>query len=1628
MRYRGAWLLATTALTAPLWTMPALAQNLPTGASVAAGSVSITQPSATQMTITQSSLSAVVNYGSFSIGAGSSVHIQQPSASAALLNRVTGDTPSTIAGSLTANGQVYLVNPNGIAITRSGTVNVGGGFVASTLGISDTDFMNGKRTFRGNGSSSAVSNAGAIRVGRGGYAALIGGTVDNSGAIEVPLGKVGLGSGERATLDFAGDGFLQVAAPTRSGGDGALIRHSGSIKADGGSVVISAATAREAARNAINLSGHVQARSISGRSGSITIGGGAGGAVKISGRLSTESRKGKGGSITVTGRNIALQGATVDASGAKGGGNIRIGGDWQGKGPLQRAVTTSIDAATIIRADATASGDGGKVVVWSDLLTTFAGAISARGGVGGGNGGGAEVSGKATLAYSGTTDLRAPAGSTGTLLLDPYNVTISNAADANQAGFTATGDNSVINVATLQAALAMANVTVSTGIGGAQTGDITVAAPITWSANTLTLSAYRSIFINADLVASGTGGLALVTNNGGTGGDYRFAAGASAHFTGAPGAQTLTINSTPYTLIHSMAELQAIDASLPALQGQYALARSLDATGYVGWSPIGRSRALANLSGFEGAFTGLGHTISNLTIDVGNGDYAGLFAKATSSTIRDIGLVGGSVTGTNFVGSLVGFSSAVISNAFATGSVNAGANYAGGLVGHNAGSILRSYATGAVTSAGDYVGGLVGFNMRQISDSYATGDVKGVFRVGGLVGQQGGLLALIGDGGKTINSYATGAVSGEYYVGGLVGQVDGDKFLLGYSVSHSYATGAVTGAGDASYIGGLVGHSTGDVGYSYATGAVRGSYAVGGLIGLNDNGGMHDNFATGAVSGVNSVGGLLGVSYGNTSNSYSTGAVTGTSNVGALIGLYGSGQATSLYWDKDTSGIVWAGNNGLTGLTTRQMQGLDPLANGGYFSASDMGGAFAGGAGLYPYLKDFFPGGVDVVQGFAYKADGSALASTGAGAAHVSAISGGRIVGGATTGANGYYYVFLPAGALTANAGVAASTAANAAIGADNAVSFASGATAANTRLDVTGSWRADISAAATPGLTALDTAYGATIGATAPAGYALANRRINSAVSFTIDKALSASGKVVVASGADLTIAAGGSVTAGAADDAAVLAATGRFLNNRGSAAVSVVNGRWLIYSDNPGANLFGNLDSGNTAIWNRAAFGSVAAGGNRYVFAQQPTLTFTSVDASKIYGADGTATVDSAWTVSGMANGVANAFLGDTALTAFTGAPEMRSIGSSPYAWATSVANPAWDIETLGAGSLQSSSGYAFSFAGGGKLTIDRAALTVTASDLSKVYGRAATFAGTEFTTSGLQNGESLRSVTLTSPGAAATAGVTGSPYAIAVSSNWIGLANYNVTYVGGQLTVTPAALAITAKATKTYGEMANLAPSIRGLQNGETIGSVGLSSLGVGALAGVGNYAIRVGGAAGGTFNPANYIITYTDGHLTVNPATLTITANAGSKVHGDADPTLTFAASGFKFSDNATTVLRGGLMRAAGEDVGNYAIGQGSLAATANYILSYKGASFSITPGPLTAIPTAPAVSMVPAGRVVLDSFDPVSLPDNAYQVFGAPDLVKSPGLGVFYADPRFEMLLVCFGGGDGTAQACFPTRQ
>ena len=490
---------------------PVRAQQLPTGGTVTAGSATIVSPNANTLNVNQSTNQAIINWQSFSVGQNATVNFNQPGASSSTLNRVIGTSASMIDGMIRAPGTVILVNPNGIAISKTGVVNVGS-FAASTLNIKDSDYLSGNYKFTGNGGSAGVTNAGRINVSDGGFAALLGGQVSNSGTITARLGKVGLGAGELITLDFAGDGFLSVAVPSSQLGNlvdpnGALVTNSGKIRANGGTVMLSAATAANVLRDAVNVPGSIRANSVGTHNGKIVIGGGAGGRVSVSGKLAANSKTGKGGDIAVTGKDIKLAGAQIDASGKTGGGNINIGGGRQGQGPLQRAETVTVDAATTIKADAKDIGNGGSVVIWSDALTTFAGKISAKGGAISGNGGEAEVSGKAKLSYTGFTDLSATNGAFGTLLLDPYNITISTGGDSgHDASFTANADDSVINVTTLQNALAGANVTISTGTNGSQSGNITVANAVTWSAaTTLSLSAAGNIVINAPITgANGT--------------------------------------------------------------------------------------------------------------------------------------------------------------------------------------------------------------------------------------------------------------------------------------------------------------------------------------------------------------------------------------------------------------------------------------------------------------------------------------------------------------------------------------------------------------------------------------------------------------------------------------------------------------------------------------------------------------------------------------------------------------------------------------------------------------------------------------------------------------------------------------------------------------------------------------------------------------------------------------------------------------------------------------------------------------------------------------------------------------------------------------------------------------------
>ena len=585
----GCALRALRPLSAALLCSTALMGNaraanpvLPTGGQAAAGQVSMSRTAGAQLTIVQTSQSAVINWQDFSIGVGASVNISQPNAAAALLNRVTGDTATTISGALNANGQVYLVNPNGVVISKSGLI-IAGAFVASTLGISDSDFMAGNRSFSGHGSSASVSNSGAVILGRGGYAALMGGAVDNAGVISAPLGKVALASGERVTLDLSGDGFIQVALPTEAAGPGALINSSGLLSAAGGVIEIRAATALNAARNAVSLSGVADATAVSGANGRVILSGGTGGEVTVSGALMAPAPMGVGGSVSVDGVRVTLDGAMIDVSGAAGGGTIQIGGPVHGDLSSPQSTLTTIDAATILKADAVRTGPGGTLSIWSTGDTLYLGSLSARGGTEGGDGGSAEISAAGGLTFNGAVDLSAPNGKAGRLLLDPATLRV-NQSTATSIGSVLNGGADVRIQTTSWAYSASPGVAISNQntVLGDTSGDITINAPISWSSSAkLTISSFHSLNILAPITLSGAGSLDLETNSGNSGSDGALSFGLTANgfrgqvsYTGVGGS--LTINGAAYTLLYSLTDIGDIPANS---NGNFALAASLTGTG-----------------------------------------------------------------------------------------------------------------------------------------------------------------------------------------------------------------------------------------------------------------------------------------------------------------------------------------------------------------------------------------------------------------------------------------------------------------------------------------------------------------------------------------------------------------------------------------------------------------------------------------------------------------------------------------------------------------------------------------------------------------------------------------------------------------------------------------------------------------------------------------------------------------------------------------------------------------------------------------------------------------------------------------------------------------------------------------
>ena len=770
--------LGVAAVAACFLSAPALSN--PLNPTVVNGATSFNQAGKV-LTVTNSP-GAIINWQKFSIQAGETTHFAQTAASSTVLNRVLND-PTAIYGTLSSNGRVWLVNPAGIMVGPGGKVDVAA-FVASTLNISNADFLAGRNVFINDGSAGNVINQGEIRTPAGGSVYLIGSNVTNEGIITTPKGETILAAGNTVSL-------IDSATP--------------GVKVD----------ITGTAGNATNLG------TLTAEAGRIGI---AGVIVRNSGLVNASSVVSEGGRIFLRAtKEVRLDPASIiraDAGQNGKGGNVLVWGD----------ETTEVDGSISARGGS-ASGDGGFVETSAHKLSI---AATVR------------ITTEAPHGKAGTWlldpyDFTIGSGGdiTGAVLslaLDSSDVTIqtdlgsASCTDASCGPGTSSGngdifvnDSIVWNSGFDLKLFAYRNIEITQPITASGVSHILLRADNTGIGT-------GTVNFSGSGQASANGLLDLYYNPA----SYVVPTDYSSKL-GPPG------NYNTWMLVNTLgnagdetAGTHGLQAMARNLSGKYALGRGIDASATSGWNSSAGFVPVGNASiNFTGYFDGLGHTITGLTINRPGTNNVGLFGFANGAIIRNAGLNAATITGNSYVGSLAGLMDGSISNISNSHSSNAaisGAGFVGGLVGWIRGNISHSYSTGTATGTGA-TGGLSGsnqFGQSSVSYSYSSMNVSGN-AAGGLVGGNDGTIS---------NSYSTGVVTGNY-AGGVVGQNHAGTIL------DSYSTGAVNGTAMA---GGLVGYAGPNDGFvttivnSYSTGAVSGSGSVGGLVGVNQNGTVTGSF------------------------------------------------------------------------------------------------------------------------------------------------------------------------------------------------------------------------------------------------------------------------------------------------------------------------------------------------------------------------------------------------------------------------------------------------------------------------------------------------------------------------------------------------------------------------------------------------------------------------------------------------------------------------------------------------------------------------------------------------------------------------------------------------------------------
>lgn len=902
-----------------------MAATLPQGGTITTGNGSIVNNGGNQLVINQNTDKLGINWQSFNVGPDGHVIFNQPGKDSIALNRVIGKDGSAILGKIDANGQVFLINPNGVIFGKDSQVNVGG-LVASTLNISDEDFKNGNMKFSAGQANGEVLNLGSLEAAEGGYVALLGKTVKNNGVIKANLGNASLAAGDAVTLDFSGDGLINVQVSKSA--VKALVENKGLIAADGGSVLMSARASNALLDTVVNNEGIVQAKTIESREGKIFLDGGfEGGTVEVAGTLDASApTTGNGGFIETSGANVKIDKAVKMNTQAQNGKT----GKWL------------IDPEDFNIED----GDGAQTVnsIGSNTLSNLLGSTNveiqtvdytgvATGG-GGESGGSSGSAGGADINVNGAVSWNADT-----------KLTLSAAGDINV--------NNTITMSGENAGLEMnfgGSVNVESGSSVLFNG-----ANSTYAENGKNFKLLRTLddlkklngVVNSEYfaLANDIDASDTVNWNGGLGFE----------------SDGYMVASTLNGLGHSITDLY-----INRTTDSQATAGLL---GEVNLSTISNLRVTGSVNGY--ANTGL------------------LAGYVHESWIRNVE-VDGFVSGEIWTGGAIGLANnnKVLRDITSTATVDGtviydgsswgGAN-TGGVIGSSTDNknILNLTYNGAQVSGYGTIGGIIGNSTRDVIDGLVVGSgvsnpsIVGKSYVGGAIGgisngkisnvkiMQGDIEATYGAGGAFGSMYNTTAdyiqsnasVTGFQQLGGLSGEA------LNSNIKDAYATGTVQGGqqydewGDTSInVGGLIGYASGsNISNAIAIGDVDGFHSVGGLIGTSELSNVENAFSTSKVIAVNTVGGLIGSAAGGSfENAYATGQVrvvdpdeSGNTDVkaGGFVGQSDSATYTHTY----STGRVIAMPGGTSGGFAGESTG--DVYDGAFWATDSSNQAFsAGGA------------------------------------------------------------------------------------------------------------------------------------------------------------------------------------------------------------------------------------------------------------------------------------------------------------------------------------------------------------------------------------------------------------------------------------------------------------------------------------------------------------------------------------------------------------------------------------------------------------------------------------------------------------------------------------------------------------